>query len=63
LVGGLGPKEWVAAVMPTVDEFADFDHQVAHRGKAATMDGLAFDDGEPDVDEVQPGSHIGVKLT
>jgi hypothetical protein len=40
----------VAAVIPTLDEFPDFDHQVAHRGKAAAVDGLAFDDGEPDLD-------------
>src|SRR6478609_1088935 len=56
LVGGLGPDERVLAVVPAGDEGTDLDHQVAHRGEAATADGLALDDAEPDLDQVQPGS-------
>jgi hypothetical protein len=56
LVGGLGPDEVLAAVVPTVDEGPDLDHEVSDGGKRATVDGLAFDDGEPDLDQVQPGS-------
>jgi hypothetical protein len=38
-----------------LDEGGDLDHQVADRGKDAAAQGLAFDDPEPDLGEVQPG--------
>ena len=59
LVGGFGPDEGLAAVVPAVDEGSDFDHQVADRGVSAAVDGLAFDDAEPDLDQVQPRSRRG----
>ena len=54
LVRGLGPDEGLLAVVPAVDEGADLGHQVADGGEAAAADGLAFDDAEPDLDQVQP---------
>src|SRR4051812_27526492 len=59
LVGGLGPDERVLAVVPAGDERLDLGGQVADRGEAAAADGLAFDDAEPDLDHVQPGSGGG----
>jgi transaldolase len=59
LVGGLGPDEGMPATVPAVDECFDLDCQVAHGGEAAAPDGLAFDDGEPDLDQVQPGAGGG----
>jgi len=38
----------LAAVVPAVDEGSDLDHQVADRLVGAAVDGLAFDDAEPD---------------
>jgi hypothetical protein len=35
-------------------EGTDLDHHLADRGEDATVDGLAFDDPEPDFDEVEP---------
>jgi hypothetical protein len=55
LVGGLGPDERLAAVVPAVDEGTDLDHQLADGGEGAAVDGLAFDDPEPDLDEIEPG--------
>ena len=46
----------MAAVVPTVDEGADLDHEIADGWEAAAVDGLAFDDGEPDLNQIQPGS-------
>ena len=54
-VGGLGPSERVGAVVvPVVDEGADFGVQVGDAAEGAAADGLAFDDAEPDLDQVQP---------
>jgi hypothetical protein len=54
-VGGLGPDDWVLAVVPAVDELTDLDHEVADGAEAAAVDGLALDDSEPDLDQIQPG--------
>jgi hypothetical protein len=35
------------------DEDPDLDHEVADGGEGAAVDGLAFDDPEPDLDEVE----------
>jgi hypothetical protein len=61
LVGGLGPDEGVAAVLPAVDEGTDLDHQLADRGEGAAVDGLAFDDPEPDSTRLGHDPEIGVK--
>ena len=53
----------MAAVVPAVDEGADLDHEIADGWEAAAVDGLAFDDGEPDLNQIQPGSEVGVKWT
>jgi hypothetical protein len=53
---GFGPDEGLAAVVPSVDEGPDLDHEVSDGGKHAAADGLAFDDAEPDLDQVQPRS-------
>ncbi len=55
LVRGFGPDEGMFALVPAVDEVADLDHQVPHGREGAAVDGLAFDDPEPDFDQVQPG--------
>src|SRR5438552_8864863 len=54
LVGGLGPGERVAAVVPAVDEGLDGGDEVLDRGEAAAADGLPGDDREEDLNEVQP---------
>ena len=47
-------KGW-QRIVPAVDEGPDLDHEVADGGESAAVDGLAFDDAEPDLDQVQPG--------
>src|SRR5881394_4352583 len=54
LVGGLGPCEGVAAVVPPVDEGLDGGDEVLDRGEAAAADGLPGDDREEDLNEIQP---------
>jgi hypothetical protein len=49
LVGGLGPGEGVAAVVPAVNEGLDGADEVLDRGEAAAADGLPGDDGEEDL--------------
>jgi len=39
----------VGAVVPAVDEAADLAGEVGDRGEGAAVDGLAFDDPEPDL--------------
>jgi hypothetical protein len=51
----------LAAVVPAVDEGPDLDHEVSDGGKGAAVDGLAFDDAEPHLDQVQPRSRGLVK--
>jgi hypothetical protein len=55
LLGGLGPDERVGAVVPAVDEGADLGVEVFDGLEHASADGLAFDDAEPDLDQVHPG--------
>lgn len=43
------------AAIPAGDEGPDLVVQVPHRGEHSTADRLAFDDAEPDLDQVQPG--------
>jgi len=45
----------VGAVVPAVYEGADFGVEVFDGAEAAAVDGLAFDDAEPDLDHVHPG--------
>ncbi len=54
-VGVLGPDERFAAFVPAVDEAADGVDEFADGVEAAAADGLAGDDPEEDLDEVQPG--------
>ena len=54
LVGGFGPDEWVFASVPAVDEGPDLGGEVAGRGERAAADGLALNNAEPDLDQVQP---------
>jgi hypothetical protein len=49
LLGYLGPDEGMAAVVPAVDEGADAGGEVADAAIAASVDGLMFDDPEPDL--------------
>jgi len=55
MVGGLGPDERVCAVVPAVDEGADLGVEVLDGAEGAAADRLAVDDGEPDLDQVEPG--------
>jgi hypothetical protein len=52
LVGGFGPDEGVGALVPAVDEGADAAVELGDAGEAAAVDGLAFDDPEPQLDHV-----------
>jgi hypothetical protein len=49
VVGGLGPDEGVAPVVPAVDESADLGVKVPDGAEAAAADGLFLDDAEPDL--------------
>src|SRR5689334_13448069 len=55
VVGGLGPDEPVAAVVPAVDEPADGGDQVFDARVAAAADRMSGDDREEHLDQVQPG--------
>ena len=52
IVGGLGPDEWVLALVPAGVEGADLAHQVGDGGEGAAADRLAVDDAEPDRDQI-----------
>src|SRR6266516_829304 len=54
LIGGLGPGEGMAAVVPAVDEVLDGGDEVLDRGEAAAADGLAGDDRKEDLHHVEP---------
>ena len=56
LVGVLGPGERLAALVPAVAEPTDRGHQLLDAGEVATAQGLALDDGEEHLDQVQPGA-------
>jgi hypothetical protein len=51
----VGPDEGFAAFVPAVDEAADGIDEVADGVEAAAADGLAGDDPEEDLHQVQPG--------
>lgn len=59
LVGGLGPGEWVVALVPAVDEGADLGVEVLDGGEDSSADGRTVDDGEEDLDHVEPGGAGG----
>jgi hypothetical protein len=63
IVGCLGPDEGMLAAVPTVDEGPDLDHQLADGGEDAAADGLAFDDGEPDLPRFNQEADVGGKCT
>src|SRR5664279_3791471 len=54
VVGGFGPDEGFAAVVPAVDERFDGGDEVFHRGEGAAADRLPGDDPEEDLHHVQP---------
>ncbi len=56
LVGGLGPDERVGAVVLAIDERADGLVELGNGSEGAAVDGLAFDDAEPDLDGVEPAA-------
>jgi hypothetical protein len=56
LVGGLGPDEWVAALVPAVDEAADRTDEFLDAGEGASADRLSGDDPEEHLDQVEPGA-------
>ena len=54
-VGSLGPHERVGPPVPSRDERSYRAGEFAEIAEGAAVDGLAFDDAEPDFDEVEPG--------
>ena len=44
LAGGLGPGEWVAVLVPAVDEGADLGVEVFDGGEDSSADGRTVDD-------------------
>ena len=65
---GFGPDERSCGVVIAGDEAVDVLHQCADAAERAALEGLAGQDGKPDLDLVQPGSmgrrvmqmHVGV---
>ena len=55
LVGVVGPGEWVAALVPALDESGDGCDEFFDAVEGSTSDGLSGDDPEEDLDEVEPG--------
>jgi hypothetical protein len=55
LIGGSVPDEWVGAVVQAGDERLDRGGEFADVAEGSAMDGLAFDDAEPDLDKIEPG--------
>jgi len=53
LVGGLGPGEWLAAVVPIVNEYLDGDDEFFGRGVGAAADCLAIGAGSGTVCEAR----------
>jgi len=53
-VWGLGQHGRVAAPVPAVDQAADGDHRIIDARDAAVTDGLAGDDFERTVTELEP---------
>jgi hypothetical protein len=51
----------LAAVVPAVNEGPGLDHEVSDGGGRAAVDGLAFDDAEPDLDQFSQDPEVGVK--
>src|ERR1044071_2616789 len=58
-IGVLGPCEWFATLVPSVDEAANRIDELANGVEAAPADGLTGDDPEEDLDHVQPGPRCG----
>jgi hypothetical protein len=58
LVGGLGPDEGVAALVPALDEGADRGDEFLDAVKGSAADCLLGDDAEEDLDQVQPSSTL-----
>jgi len=58
----LGPDERFAALIPAVDEAADGIDELADGVEAAAADGLAGDDSEEDLHQVQPGPRCRGKV-
>ena len=61
LVGGLGPGEGAAAVVPAVDEGLDRGDEVLDRGEAAAPDGLPGDDQKKTSTMFSHDPDVGVK--
>jgi hypothetical protein len=55
LVCCFGPDERVGPSVPAGDELLDGSGQFADVAEGSPVDGLAFDDAEPDLDKVEPG--------
>jgi hypothetical protein len=53
VVGGFGPHE--GPIVPAVDECADGGGEFTYAAEGAAVNGLAFDDGKPHLDQVEPG--------
>ena len=56
LVGGFGPDEEFAPLVPAVDERLDGGDEVFDAGERSTAYCLAGDDAEEDLDHVEPAA-------
>ena len=54
-VGGFGPREGLAALVPALDVGVDRGGELIDAAVAAAADGLPGDDREEDLDQVEPG--------
>jgi hypothetical protein len=59
LIGGLGPGERLAALVPAIAEPADRANERLEAGEVTAAQRLAVDDGEEHLDEVQPAHQGG----
>ena len=53
---GLGPNEWYGARVVAVDESIDVIPELLDIGEGSAGQGVALENGEPDLDLVEPGA-------
>jgi hypothetical protein len=63
LVGGLGPGEGLAVLVPALAEAIDGGGELIDAGEVATAKGLTVDDGEDTSTRLSQDAEVGVKCS